>query len=252
MLAASRRYGFGHASRVSLRPIQGVKLKAAKSQCVLLFPVPVAVVQFEEYEEVNQRILDEINAVDWDAVHKELGINYDEENTSYEDTFIDLKRVPSCKVVLEQFVNGCGRFAEYLHWEIDPNGTSVNGYWAHITEPGGRTALHRHLSRHKPNHLSGVYYVQTPKNCGELCFFDDRLVRSYEPRVANRSTAPTSVFQFFKAIAGSMLIFPSWLTHRVGINKSDETRVSLSFNASLKLTKPGEGATAVTAASNAQ
>lgn len=225
-------------------------MKAAKSQCVLLFPTPIGVLHFEGYEEVNQRILDEINAVDWDALHEELGINFNDDHTLYEDTFIDLKKVPSCKVVLEQFVNGCNHLAEYLHWDVDPSGIELSSFWAHITEPGDRTAPHRHLSRYRKNHLSGVYYVRTPKNCGELCFFDDRLVRTYEPRVRDRATAPTSVFQKFKAIEGAMLIFPSWLTHRVGVNKSGETRVSLSFNASLQLASPEENSDAVRAASN--
>lgn len=83
---------------------------------------------------------------------------------------------------------------------------------------------HRHLSCQGVNHFSGVYYVNVPKGCGDLFFSDDRLVRSYEPNSNSRC-------QGFYVKEGQMVIFPSWLTHHVGVNASGQTRVSLSFNA---------------------
>ncbi len=195
-------------------------MKAAKSQSYLLFPAPVAVVQYEEFEETNQRILAEVSAVDWDAHHQQRGLQYEVGHTRAEDTFITRELVPSCQQVLDAFVSSCNQFAQHLCWDIDPSGAQLTAFWAHITPPGEFTTPHRHLSRYKTNHLSGVYYVRTPPGCGEISFSDDRLVRAYEPLIRQPEKAPYTLHQGFRAREGLMIIFPSWLTHRVAVNKA--------------------------------
>ncbi len=205
-------------------------MNVAKTKCYWLFPVPVALVQFDDYEGLNRKILDEINAVDWDAYHKEQGISYGAGHTRAEDTFINVDLVPSCVPVLKAFTNSCNQLAEHLSWNIDSTETEVTAFWAHVTKPGEVTAPHHHVDCYKTNHLSGVYYVKAPDAGGDILFSDDRLVRSYEPAFKDGQKAPYSLMQGFHAKEGLMLLFPSWLTHRVGVNKSGETRVSLSFN----------------------
>ena len=202
-------------------------MKATKRNRYEIFPVTVGVQHFQECQELNAQILDEINAVDWDAYHAEKGIHFETAESHAEDTFISLELVPSCKQVLEAFLANCNQLAHDLGWKIDQSKTTLTGFWAHITEPGNSTAPHRHLSYHKINHFSGVYYVQAPKGCGDIYFIDDRLVRGYEPN------PQSAVYQGFYVTDGMMVMFPSWLTHRVGVNESGDTRVSISFNANI-------------------
>lgn len=207
-------------------------MRAAKQRCNLLFPIPVGVIQYEEFEEINERIMEEIDAVDWDQHHKELGMVFEADHTKAEDTFINMELVPSCKPILQAFIRACNDFAQHLTWDVDPQKTRLNGYWAHITEPGDRTALHTHVSSDPVNHWSGAYYVKAAKDCGKLNFTDARLARKYEPHIKE----PNKVYSLFAEYTpqeGLMIIFPSWLEHRVGLNNSNERRVSLSFNASL-------------------
>ena len=78
---------------------------------------------------------------------------------------------------------------------------------------------HRHVGE-KSGPLSGVYYYKTNGEDGEIEFstpvnffptFHGRVVR-YKPKI------------------GRLLLFPSWLLHKVHINKTDNLRISISFN----------------------
>ena len=76
--------------------------------------------------------------------------------------------------------------------------------------------------------LSGVLYVKTPKNCGKIKFYDPR---------PNIDTAPDMEYyedmnnQYEITVNPNLLLlFPSWLQHDVGINESNEERISISFN----------------------
>ena len=76
--------------------------------------------------------------------------------------------------------------------------------------------------------LSGVFYLQTDENSGDIKFqsFDDNrcLIHKEKYNVFN------SIEYGFKPSNGLLLIFPSELWHRIEENKSNITRYSLAFN----------------------
>ena len=90
---------------------------------------------------------------------------------------------------------------------------------------------------HVPNHLSGVYYVTVPEGWGDIRFYDERKLPAVVEPAAVRESALTQRSYTFHPAAGMMLIFPGWLDHVVGQNKTDEIRVSISFNIDLVKTK---------------
>jgi len=102
--------------------------------------------------------------------------------------------------------------------------------WAVVNGKMASGALHCH-----PNSfLSGVYYVSTTEETGNIFFQDPR-------PGANMSACPVTEFTpwtirqvSYQPSPGGMLIFPSWLYHGVGPNLSETLRVSLSFNFRLK------------------
>ncbi len=112
----------------------------------------------------------------------------------------------------------------------------IDSMWSIINSPGSFNQSHIH-----PGSLwSGVYYVQAPKNSGNIEFIDPRtqnLVR--QPRYLPDTRRPESCWTRvkFKPRAGKMLLFPSWLYHSVMPNMSngkerEGERVILSFNLS--------------------
>lgn len=112
----------------------------------------------------------------------------------------------------------------------------IESMWSIINPPGGANGAHIHPG----SHWSGVYYVQTPENCGDIEFFDPRTAHVmnepvFESTQQRKRENWTKVR--FTPKPGRVLIFPSWLYHSVHPNCSnltglDSERVIMSFNLS--------------------
>jgi len=104
----------------------------------------------------------------------------------------------------------------------------LGNMWANINPPGGYNRPHVH-----PNSAySGVYYIKTSPNCGELVCNDPRPgIQTCMP--ARRKGEPPKYLWREVRITpkeGRIIIFPAWLWHCVEPNKSDDARISVSFN----------------------
>lgn len=96
--------------------------------------------------------------------------------------------------------------------------------WINITNPKGYNIEHNH-----PNSfMSGVFYLKVPSNSGNIVFRDPRPIPDWN--------GDSSLFyalncnSFIIPKENMLLLFPSWLYHRVETNNSDERRISISFN----------------------
>jgi len=81
--------------------------------------------------------------------------------------------------------------------------------------------------------LSGVYYIQTPKDCGNINFYHpshDTFQYDWNNLAINHNNYNSAVW-WLPSKAGKLYIFPSWLYHNVkpNLNKK-EKRISISFN----------------------
>jgi uncharacterized protein (TIGR02466 family) len=104
----------------------------------------------------------------------------------------------------------------------------LGNMWANINPPGGMNQPHVH-----PNALfSGVYYVKSQPNCGRL--------KIYDPRPGIQTNMPTRKpgdpgrdlwrDANIEPVVGRIIMFPAWLWHSVEENKSNDIRISVSFN----------------------
>ena len=102
--------------------------------------------------------------------------------------------------------------------------------WININEKGNYNALHNHPH----SHISGVFWIKTPDNCGDIVFENPHHFDRYiEIRNLNQEIAEETKNYFgytFFAKEGSILLFPSDIRHEVQQNNSDEERISISFN----------------------
>lgn len=107
---------------------------------------------------------------------------------------------------------------------------TLNNMWININERGNYNALHNHPH----SHISGVFWVKTPDNCGDIAFENPHHFDRYiEIRNLNQEIAEETKNYFgytFFAKEGSILLFPSDIRHEVQQNNSDEERISISFN----------------------
>jgi len=80
--------------------------------------------------------------------------------------------------------------------------------------------------------LSGVYYLKTPKDCGNIVFTHpctDFMAYAWPYRKEVRNSYSSSQW-FLKSEVDELILFPGWLKHYVEPNLSKQDRVSISFN----------------------
>jgi uncharacterized protein (TIGR02466 family) len=104
----------------------------------------------------------------------------------------------------------------------------IGNMWANINPPGGYNKPHVH-----PNSLfSGVYYVKTPPNSGQLVCSDPRPgIQTCMPN-RKKGEPPKHLWRdlHLQPQENRAVIFPAWLWHSVQPNKSNDIRISVSFN----------------------
>ena len=104
----------------------------------------------------------------------------------------------------------------------------LGNMWANINYPGCFNRPHLH-----PNSLfSGVYWIKTPPNSGNLMLYDPR--PGTHTTLPNRKEGklPPQLWRevHYQPKAGTAVMFPAWLWHEVRSNESNDTRISVSFN----------------------
>ena len=106
-------------------------------------------------------------------------------------------------------------------------------YWIMINSPNSYNAGHTH-----PNsHLSGVFWIKSPKNSGNLKFINPSNFKAYvELRsYVDEFYLDTNVYEayVYTPIAGNMITFPSHVIHEVDNNESKQDRIAVSYNITL-------------------
>ena len=135
--------------------------------------------------------------------------------------------IPLYDAILEQ-----GRiFASLLSIK---NNLQINNIWININEYKDANNIHTH-----PHALlSGVYYVSTPKDCGDIVFLSSEYSNAFQhewsKQIVETFNPYNSPEMNVVANSGDLLLFPNWLLHRVkpNLNKT-EKRISISFNLGL-------------------
>lgn len=95
-----------------------------------------------------------------------------------------------------------------------------------------------HSHYHGNSLISGVYYLNTPKNSGNIEFIKNHLYNNMfsESFIFNYSKDTLTNTECVRIIPreGLLLLFPSHLQHKVTKNKTNESRYSIAFNIFVK------------------
>jgi uncharacterized protein (TIGR02466 family) len=185
------------------------------------FPTPVWHFSIDNYQQLNSLLLAEI---DRERQRDPRGIQLS--NVLGWHSANNLHQLASFAELTQIIDRNVLEVATFLSWDLTKIAATITTCWAMVNDKYASNALHDH-----PNSiLSGVYYLQTPENCGGITFTDPRSSsRMLNPPLTefNLWTLPKISY---KPQAGTMLLFPSWLMHGVEPNLSDEARISMSFN----------------------
>ena len=107
----------------------------------------------------------------------------------------------------------------------------LRGYaWININKPGDYNIKHVHPT----NNLSGVLWIKAPQNSGDIIFDSPNVFESFLENKSydddfKKSICIDDSYHFYPT-EGRMIVFPSHLQHHVQENKSNEDRISVSFN----------------------
>mgnify|MGYP001373844879 CR=1 len=108
--------------------------------------------------------------------------------------------------------------------------------WSMINNKGNWNQIHNHLYNYNEyrTDLSGVYYVRVPEgNCGNILFRNPASCVNGNTFIQLRNHSSKEWETRFPK-AGLMYIFPAYLDHMVLPNETDEDRVAISFNLTVK------------------
>jgi len=97
--------------------------------------------------------------------------------------------------------------------------------WASINKKNDYNIIHQHGGEY---HMSGTYYVKTPKNCGSIFFRDPRpsaISNTYFLINFEKSEIKKHDIQ-----EGLLMLWPSYLDHFVEPSKANKERISISFD----------------------
>ena len=116
---------------------------------------------------------------------------------------------------------------------------SINGMWVNINEKHHYNEWHIHGG----STLSGAYYIKhdgSGEN-GNILFKNPNYLylttAHWPPGIIESTNEITTEIAPIIPKSNMLLIFPSWLEHRVETNLKDDTRISISFNATPILEK---------------
>ena len=122
---------------------------------------------------------------------------------------------------IENLTNKCESFAKNIK-NFKYSKAKVNYFWANINYEGDVNWPHRHS-----RDLSGVFYLQTPKNSGHLLLqtpsYDlNNKVSAHMESISQKLITPKK---------NKLVLFDSGCWHSVTKSFSKKPRISISFNA---------------------
>ena len=98
--------------------------------------------------------------------------------------------------------------------------------WATVGTRGDHLNLHTH-----PNaFLSGAFYLAADETMESIVFRDPRVQNRLLDLPVERTSRINRPHFAVAPAAGRLLVFPSWLEHRVPARRGADPRISLSFN----------------------
>ena len=184
----------------------------------LHFPTPIYIADIE-HPTLNQEL--ERDIVAWSKQDKGMART----NIKGWHSTTDMHQKPQFMKLVDMLYSCQRTIYDQEHYESKP---FLGNMWANINPPGGMNRAHQH-----PNALwSGVYWIKTPKNCGDLRIDDPRSAAAMCRPKQKQGKLPERLFREYGYTPkeGRVIMFPSWLMHCVDPNNSNDIRISVSFN----------------------
>ena len=190
----------------------------------LFFSTPVWIKQLNNFENINDELKSYIYQARKDNPE---GVKKSNVNGWHSEGF-DLKN-QSLKNFITEISNNIGSAIKDMNWDLDSQIARITNMWAIINKDRAFNERHHHGN----SSLSAAYYVKAEKNAGDLIFFDPRQANVFHHPTSKEANSLNCQVQSVAPRAGTLVLFPSYLEHKVAENLSNEERIVVSFNVSL-------------------
>ncbi len=184
----------------------------------VLFPTPLFSFQLTDHAVMDAELLQVVEQV------KQQDSGMSASNVLGWHSRVNLFDVPEVKpfqTIVNAAIAACAEAMGYSDVPI-----RAANCWANVSPRYASNKIHDHANCL----FSGVYYLKTADNCGNLMFYDPRSARTFYKPSVPQYTAYTADAIAHAPAPGLLLIFPSWLKHGVEPNLSQDDRISISFN----------------------
>ena len=193
----------------------------------ILFPTPVYQNFLEFRPSELKSMIDYVSNLDW-ASDKDIYEGPNGETTKLE---ADLLSEPELENLRKKIDEEIYNFAKSLQIDFSKHGLKRINSWGNLQKKGNYIKEHRHNN----TQFSGVFYLQTPENSGDIIFTTRNAtwINSYwEPSLTGYDDLNSFEKRFSPQQCG-IFLFPAHLDHYVTPSHSEEERYSISFNYNL-------------------
>ena len=193
----------------------------------ILFPTPVYQNFLEFRPSELKSMIDYVSNLDW-ASDKDIYEGPNGETTKLE---ADLLSEPELENLRKKIDEEVYNFAKSLQIDFGKHGLKRINSWGNLQKKGNYIKEHRHNN----TQFSGVFYLQTPENSGDIIFTTRNAtwINSYwEPSLTGYDDL-NSFEKRFRPQQCGIFLFPAHLDHYVTPSHSEEERYSISFNYNL-------------------
>ena len=189
------------------------------------FPIPIYYSMIDNVEEVQKELFSIVENI---TFHKSIQSNWDENMATFSGRFNEnFLEKHNPKLFLKELEKHILLFFQELQFcpVISNVDIIIKESWLSKTQKN--QYHHRHL--HACTEMSGVYYVKAKGDEGSIGFHMPSKIL-----LASRIFYNQSRSILHRPEVGKLLLWPSLLEHDVNSNQTENDRISLSFNISLR------------------
>lgn len=195
------------------------------SEIYMLFPTPVirTAATPENYDAVQIEIKNAIDVIEKTGDTSTVTYNHKaKKETSILGKTYDFIEKYNCVNLKARIIEATQEYLQMIGYNSNKE-FHIRNSWINIADEEEENTQHCH-----PGYsISGTYYFRISEQQGAICFHNPNIIT----HACNFPQGPVCP-QTTNIVPddGDILLFPSWLTHSVKKNKSQEQRVSIAFN----------------------
>ncbi len=190
----------------------------------LFFSTPIWINEIGNCENINNELLNYI----YEEKEKYPDGTKKSNVKGWHSKDFDLK-AENLKNFVTEISKNIGSAINDMGWDLETQLAKITSMWAIINNKDAFNEKHHHGN----SALSAAYYVKAEPNAGNIVFFDPRQANVFHHPTSKEVNSINAQVQSVTPKPGTLVLFPSYLEHKVNPNLSNAERIVISFNVSL-------------------